>query len=449
MNSDSDSCRWVGVRRRLRRPAWSSPWPSLAISVLGCNSSSSHDPGPSGIGVCRDARASRRGARADPAILAYAQQQIDLAYAGTDRDPPTTATKPQRGKKVWIISPSQIGESASVATNAAKEAGELVGWKMTLFDAKGDPANFSAGIRQAIAAKADGIILHAIDCAWVKQALVEAQAAKVKTLAYYALDCDDPSVKGEPLYSGSVNFGSQFGDYASLTRAWGAVKADWVIVKTQGQAKAISFKEDELLVVKYIREGFEQELAKCKTCEVVKTVDFTIPDFGPKLQQKAQGALLQHPEANAIHVPYDTPMLLGIGSAVLESGRNDQLSVIAGEGFPSNVQLIRDNTRSGRGQRVSGGVDGLRRRRLAQQRLQRSEAARLRHRLSPHRSRPQPSGPRKGLRGVEGLPHGLQEGVGSSLVPSTWKRLPRASAISSSASAASARRSREHGRSTG
>ena len=343
MDSIRDSYRSVVVRRRLLATAAALAMGMLAVCV-GCNSSSSPSPvAPAASGSAATEGTSSAAAPADPAILSYAQHQIDLAYAGTDRDPPTTATKPQRGKRVWIISPSQIGESASVATNAAKEAGELVGWKMTLFDAKGDPANFSAGIRQAIAAKADGIILHAIDCAWVKQALVEAQAAKVKTLAYYALDCDDPSVKGEPLYSGSVNFGSQFGDYASLTRAWGAVKADWVIVKTQGHAKAISFKEDELLVVKYIREGFEQELAKCKTCEVVKTVDFTIPDFGPKLQQKAQGALLQHSEANAIHVPYDTPMLLGIGNAVLESGRNDQLSVIAGEGFPSNVQLIRDN----------------------------------------------------------------------------------------------------------
>jgi ribose transport system substrate-binding protein len=340
MEIDSDSCGWLVFRRHLRAAGMVLTAAALA---LACNSSSSHGPAPAASGSAATQGVASAAPEADPAILAYAQHQIDLAYAGTDREPPTTAPKPQRGKKVWIISPSQIGESASVATGAAKEAGELVGWKMTLYDAKGDPANFSAGIRQAIAAKADGIILHAIDCAWVKQALVEAQAAKVKTLAYYALDCDDPSVKGEPLYSGSVNFGSQFGDYASLTRAWGAVKADWIIVQTKGQAKAISFKEDELLVVKYIREGFEQELAKCKTCEVVKTVDFTIPDFGPKLQQKAQGALLQHPEANAIHVPYDTPMLLGIGGAVLESGRNDQLSVIAGEGFPSNVQLIRDN----------------------------------------------------------------------------------------------------------
>jgi ribose transport system substrate-binding protein len=279
----------------------------------------------------------------DPQVLAAAQAEVDRSYKGTDRQPPSAALKPQPGKKVWIISPGQIGESASIPTNAVKEAGELVGWKMNLFDSKLDVNNFALGIRQAIAAKADGVILHAIDCAVVKQALTEARAAKLKILAYYALDCDDPSVKGQPLYDGSVNFGSQFGDYATLTRSWGAAKADWVIAKTHGRAKVISFKEDELLVVKYIREGFEQELAKCKTCEIVKTVDFTLGDLGPKLQQKAQGALLQHPEANAIHVPYDSAMHLGVAAALMESGRNDQIEVIAGEGFPSNIELIREN----------------------------------------------------------------------------------------------------------
>jgi ribose transport system substrate-binding protein len=279
----------------------------------------------------------------DPQMLAAAQREVDRAYKGTDRALPTHASKPTPGKKVWIISPGQIGESASIATNAAKEAGEAVGWKMTLYDSKLDVANFSLGIRQAIAAKADGVILHSIDCPLVKQALSEAHAAKVKVLAYYSLDCDDPSAHGQPMYDGMVNFGSQFDDYAALIRDWGARKADWVITKTQGKAKVISFKEDELLVVKYIREGFEQELAKCKTCEIVKTVDFTLADLGPKLQQKAQGALLQHPEANAMHVPYDSAMLLGISAALLESGRNDKIEVIAGEGFPSNIQLIRDN----------------------------------------------------------------------------------------------------------
>jgi ribose transport system substrate-binding protein len=295
-----------------------------------------------GVG-CNRAEAAPASPEPDPKVLAAAQAALDAAYKGTDRQPPTTAPKPTPGKKIWIISPGQIGESASIPTNAAKEAGELLKWNMTIYDGKLDIANFSLGIRQAVAAKADGIILDAIDCPLVKQALTEARAAKVKIVGYYALDCDDPNVKGTPLFDGSVNFGSQFGSYAELTRAWGAAKADWVISKTKGKAKVISFKEDELLVVKYIREGFEQELAKCKSCEIVKTVDFTLADLGPKLQQKAQSALLQHPEANAIHVPYDSAMLLGISAALLQSGRNDQIDVVAGEGFPTNLELIRSN----------------------------------------------------------------------------------------------------------
>jgi ribose transport system substrate-binding protein len=328
--------------RSFRLVCWLAIVAASLLGLAGCRKSGGGRKDVVGAANASPGAASA-AAPGDAEILAHAKRQIELSYQGTDREPPSSAPKPQPGKNVWIISPGQIGESASIPTNAVKEAGELLGWKMTIFDGKLDPSSFPTGIRQAIAAKADGVILHAIDCSLVKQALVEARAANVKILAYYALDCDDPSIKGQPLFHGSVNFGEQFGDYATLTRSWGAAKADWVIVKTRARAKVISFKQDELLVVKYIREGFEQELAKCKTCEIVKTVDFTLSDLGPKLQQKAQGALLQHPEANAIHVPYDSAVLLGVSAALVESGRNDSIEVIGGEGFPSNVQLIRDN----------------------------------------------------------------------------------------------------------
>jgi ribose transport system substrate-binding protein len=301
-----------------------------------------HDQAGSAAGSAAG-NAAAAAAEGDPKILAYATDLVTRGYANRDRELPTTAPKPQPGKNVWIISPGQIGESASIPTNAAKAAGETIGWKMTIFDSKLDPSQFSAGIRQAIAAKADGIILDAIDCAFVRQALAEAREAKIKTIAFYAFDCDDPAIKGQPLFDGMVAFDRELTNYADLTRAWGALKADWVIAQTKAKAKVIAFKEDELLVVKYIREGFEQELAKCTTCELVKTVDFTLADLGPKLQQKAEAALLQHPEANAIHVPYDSAVILGVAAAVFGSGRNDQLAVVGGEGFPSNLELIRAN----------------------------------------------------------------------------------------------------------
>jgi ribose transport system substrate-binding protein len=211
---------------------------------------------------------------------------------------------------------------------------------MTIFDGQGDPLRYAVGIRQAVAAKADGIIVDAVDCAWIQQPLVEAHAAKVKIASFNALDCDDPAVKGEPLFDAMVFFGTEYGDYPTLLRRAGAARADWIIARTRGQSKVIDFKEDEFLALKYIREGFEKELARCKSCQIVKTVDFTLADFG-NLRLKAQGALLQHPEANAVHVPYDSAML-AVAPAIVESGRSGQLEVIGGEGFPSNIQLIRD-----------------------------------------------------------------------------------------------------------
>ena len=116
---------------------------AVAMAALspGCKGSGSQDP-PAASGAAATTGAPSAEPAVDPAILAYAQHQIDLAYAGTDRDPPTTAPSRRRARRSGSSRPSQIGESASVATNAAKEAGELVGWKMTLFDAKGDPAEF-------------------------------------------------------------------------------------------------------------------------------------------------------------------------------------------------------------------------------------------------------------------------------------------------------------------
>jgi ribose transport system substrate-binding protein len=317
----------------------------LAVAVAGSLS-----------GGCKDtagsAASSQTGAAtsltADPAMLAKVRSNLDTAgYKGTEHAPPASAPKPQRGKNVWIISPGQAGESSSIAVNAAKEAGEAVGWKMTIFDGQADPSRYPAGIRQAVAARADGIIIDAIDCAWIKQPLVEARAAKVKIASFNALDCDDPAVKGEALFDGMVFFRAEYAgiavtDYPTLLKMSGAAKADWIIAKTDGLAKVIQFKEDEFLVLKYIREGFEQELATCTTCQIAKTVDFTLADFGPGLQQKSQGALLQHPEANAVHVPYDTAML-NVAPAIVESGRVAALHVMGGEGFPSNIQLIRDN----------------------------------------------------------------------------------------------------------
>jgi ribose transport system substrate-binding protein len=82
-------------------------------------------------------------------------------------------------------------------------------------------------------------------------------------------------------------------------------------------------------------------MAKCSSCSVVATVDFKAAELGPALQQKAASILLQHPEANAVKIPYTAAALLGISAAVSASSKASSLYVMGGEGFGPELDLIR------------------------------------------------------------------------------------------------------------
>lgn len=276
-------------------------------------------------------------------FLAAAQERMDRWYEGTHRDMPEESPPPMEGTNLWILSCGQAAEGCAVPSNAAEEAAEAIGWDVTVFDGKLNPAEYSNGVNQAVAAGADAIVLNVVDCQYAAQALRDARAAGVKIYGLHSLDCDDPAVRGEATFDAELYYGEEFPNYRELVIAFGGTKADWIIVKTEGQAKTIQFNQDELLVVKYIGDGFEETMKSCTTCEIVQSVEFVLADLGPPLQQKAQQALLQQPDANSIMVPYDSAMTLGISSAIEESGRKDDLWVMGGEGFVSNIQNARDN----------------------------------------------------------------------------------------------------------
>lgn len=276
-------------------------------------------------------------------FLAAAQERLDRWYEGTHREMPQESPPPLEGTNLWIISCGQAAEGCAVPSNAAAEAAEAIGWDVTIFDGKLNPAEYSNGVNQAVAAGADAIVLNVVDCQYASQALKDAKAAGVKIYGLHSLDCDDPAVGGEATFDAELYYGEEFPNYRELVIAFGGTKADWIIVKTEGQARTIQFNQDELLVVKYIGDGFEKTMETCTTCEVVQSVEFVLADLGPPLQQKAQQALLQNPDANSVMVPYDSAMTLGISSAIEESGRKDDLWVMGGEGFVANIQNTRDN----------------------------------------------------------------------------------------------------------
>jgi ribose transport system substrate-binding protein len=240
---------------------------------------------------------------------------------------------------VWLI---DFGLSAPAGQQFAdffKGAGKKLGWKVTVYDGKFSPDEYLAGIRQAIAAKADGIVLYIIDCVLVQAALQDAERAGIPVSAAESTDCSEAKPGAPSLFDAGVTYTQ--GDFTTYMRALGASQADYLITKTNGKSKAIVLLETDLQITVNVYEGFLEEMRQCTQCKMVETVEFTAPDAGPKLQQKTEQALLKHPEANAVVTPIDDFVTAGVAAAIMASGRNAKILSVAGGGLPANMDLIR------------------------------------------------------------------------------------------------------------
>jgi ribose transport system substrate-binding protein len=289
--------------------------------------------------------------------LSYFQDHVSALYKGTYESPPSTSPKPQPGKLVYAI-PYGLGASAGeTAARGAELAGKSMGWRVKVIDGKFDPSAQLSGIREAIAAHADGIFLYVIDCPPIQAGLQEAKKAGVMVTQAEGLDCSDLKSGAPSLFTTDAGpYTAQpfsgVGSFKDWVRAYAAAQADAIIDHTKGKAKILDMVETDANATLEEDVGFLKEVALCGTCKVEATVKFTGAEFGPKLQEKVSQALLQHPDINAVFGIYDAPVTGGIAAAVRSSGRVNDIYVTGGEGDPPNADLVRNN----QGQNMGVGI---------------------------------------------------------------------------------------------
>ena len=128
----------------------------------------------------------------DNAVVAEAQKALDAASGptGTFKEPPTGATNPPKGKDIVVIPFGQGIPSFAAAVKEVQAAGDKLGWNVRVVDGKFSPNAWLAGIRDAINAKADGIITFGPDCPPIKAALQDAKKANIPVINVEGHDCD-------------------------------------------------------------------------------------------------------------------------------------------------------------------------------------------------------------------------------------------------------------------
>jgi ribose transport system substrate-binding protein len=231
---------------------------------------------------------------------------------GSYSSPPTSGPHSTSGKKMWVIGLGNL-TPASVALEAAwkTELAPVLHWHVTYVDGKLDPNTWLAAIRNAVNAKADGIVLQYIDCASVKSGLLAAKQAHIPVIAISGQDCH-PS-----LFTG--NIATVYGNFIQENIAQGVAQASWIIADSKGTANVVALEDTENAGIAAWTHSFAATMAKCTGCNVTR-VPFTLSDLGPALQQKVQQALVQDRSATYVYSLVDDTIPAGVESAVLASG---------------------------------------------------------------------------------------------------------------------------------
>ena len=184
-------------------------------------------------------------------------------YAGpqTTWEGPTKAPKPEPGKKIVFLSGDEQNDISHLYGVYIKQAGEKLGWNVTVIDGKGSPTSWLAGMNQAIALKPDGIALFA-DAASLQDPIKAGTAQGIKFVGLHAAGLPGP----QPDLHLFVNIQED-------PREIGKAEADWAIADSDGKAHVVVLSHNEYAIAKVKSMATKDEIEKCPGCKVLDYVN--------------------------------------------------------------------------------------------------------------------------------------------------------------------------------
>jgi len=183
-------------------------------------------------------------------------------YAGpqTTWEGPTKGPKPEPGKKIVYLSGDEQNDISHLYGVYIKEAGQKLGWDVTVIDGKGSPTSWLAGMNQAIALKPDGIALFA-DAASLHDPIKAGVARGIKFVGLHAAGLPGPQPDLNLIFNIEED-----------PREMGKAEADWAIADSNGKARVVILSHNEYAIAKVKSMATKDEIEKCAGCKVLEYV---------------------------------------------------------------------------------------------------------------------------------------------------------------------------------
>ncbi len=304
---------------------------ALAVFAAACGSSSdSSDTGGDSSG------ASTEAASEGSTDLTAFEEKVDQIVAERSgkqtRTPPETGPKAAPGKSAYIVACSQALEGCQRESVTAEEAGEAMGWNMTLFDTESKPDKMVEGIQRAIDNKADGIIVQAIDMSALAAPLEKAKAAGAAVVCFACVNHNDIASQvipsEESFYEDGYDIAAQ------------------MYKNTEGSPRILVISNKETGVIVKRLEGTKQFVEDCQAaggdCEIVNEEYFLYSNMTTAIPELVSVSLQQHPDTNAVWMGFDSSSEF-VEQGVNQAGKSSaDLALYGFDGNKANIAAIRE-----------------------------------------------------------------------------------------------------------
>jgi len=241
---------------------------------------------------------------------------------------PTEPVKPPKDFKVAGISCFSQLEGCLTPIEGAEHAAKELGWEFETFDCGADPTIQAKRVEQAIANKADAIILSAVNGDVIKNAIADAEKAGI-----IVVSTSNATAPGEQGYVLDTS-----PDVIAMGEAVGA----WMVVDSGGKAVVAPFVDKEFVTNINFDMGIQKVLKECSGCEVKDTQEFVATDVGTKLGPNTVAYLQANPDVEYFYSTYD-PAMVDQVSAVQQAGLDvkscSELGDAQNLGFIANEQV--------------------------------------------------------------------------------------------------------------
>jgi ribose transport system substrate-binding protein len=214
------------------------------------------------------------GARAEGGSVAAATAAVQR-YAGpqTTWEGPASAPTPAKGMSIVYLSGDEQNDISREYGLYMKQAAAHLGWKLTVIDGKGSPANWVAGFNQAIALKPNGIAIFA-DAKSLQGPIRTAAAQGIAVIGLHAASLPGP----QPDLNLFVNIQED-------PREIGRAEADWAIADSNGTARVIVITHNEYQIAATKSGATRDAIAACGGCKVLDYANFPASEAAQRMPQ--------------------------------------------------------------------------------------------------------------------------------------------------------------------